>query len=124
MKKLSTKWFSKWSKKVNLSDHDLLDTIDNLEEGLSSASLGGNLYKVRVKREHSGKSSGFRTIVVYQIDDKAIFIYGFGKSEKDNISKAELKHFKILGRDLLALNSEQLEQLIEKKSIFDLEVVK
>ncbi len=66
MKKLTTKWFKKWSKKVNLSNQDLLETVQNLELGLSVSDLGGNLFKVRVKREHGGKSSGFRTIIVFK----------------------------------------------------------
>ncbi|MCK5719404.1 MAG: type II toxin-antitoxin system RelE/ParE family toxin [Thiomargarita sp.] len=66
MKKLSTKWFKKWSKKVNLSNQELLKSIKDLEMGLSTVDLGSNLFKVRVKRKHSGKSSGFRTIIVYK----------------------------------------------------------
>jgi len=121
MRKLSTKWFKKWSKKAKLSNENMLKTIENLKSGLSTADLGSNLYKVRVKREHSGKSSGFRTIIVYKEKDKAIFLYGFGKNEKDNIDKTELQYFKKLGSDLLQLNSEQLSKIIEKKILFDLE---
>ena len=79
MKRLSTKWFKKWSKKVKLTNQDLLEAIKNLEDGLSTTDIGSHLFKVRVKREHSGKSSGFRTIIVYQENDKAIFLYGFGR---------------------------------------------
>ena len=89
MRKLSTKWFKKWSKKAKLSNENMLKTIEDLKSGLSTADLGSNLYKVRVKREHSGKSSGFRTIIVYKENDRAIFLYGFGKNEKDNIDKTE-----------------------------------
>ncbi len=121
MKKLSTKWFKKWSKKVKLTNDDLLVTISDLEDGLSTTDLGSHLFKVRVKREHSGKSSGFRTIIVYQEDEKAIFLYGFGKNEKENIDKAELQYFKKLGNDLLALDSEELEESIGQKILFDLE---
>lgn len=123
MKKLSTKWFKKWAKKSKIKDQDLLDTIDNLINGLSTADLGSNLFKIRVKREHSGKSSGFRTIVVYKEKEKAIFLYGFGKNEKDNISKTELLYFKKLGNDFLALDENQIKQLIEAKSLFDIEVI-
>ncbi len=121
MKKLCTKWFKKWARKTNLSDENLLEAIENLENGLSVADLGGNIYKVRVKRPGKGKSSGFRTIVVYRIEEKAIFLYGFGKNEKSNIDKQELSYFKKLGSDLLALNEEQINNSIKKQILFDLE---
>lgn len=121
-KKLSTKWFKKWSKKANLSNQNMLEAIKNLEAGLSTADLGNHLYKVRIKRASSGKSSGFRTIILYKEKDRAIFLYGFGKNEKANINKAELRYFKKLGNDLLALTLDQLKQAIEQKILFDLEV--
>ena len=52
---------------------------------------------------------------------QAIFLYGFGKNEKQNIDKAELQYFKKLGNDLLALDSEELEESIGQKILFDLE---
>ena len=122
MKKLTTKWFKKWSKKVKLSNQDLLEAIQDFESGLSTSDLGGNLYKVRVKRKHTGKSSGFRTIIVFKSESSAIFIYGFGKNEKDNIDKTELKYLKKLGNDLLSLNPQELKEAIEKKVLYDLEV--
>lgn len=121
MKKLSTKWFNKWSRKTKIKNHDLLETIRNLENDLSSANIGNHLYKVRVKKEHSGKRSGFRTIIVYQEDNRAIFLYGFGKNEKENISKTELQYFKTLAHDFLALSTEQLENLVDNNILFDLE---
>ena len=124
MKRLSTKWFNKWSKKANLKDLDLLEAIQNLEDGLSSTDMGNHLFKVRVKREHSGKSSGYRTIIVYQKNDRAIFLYGFGKNDKENISKTELQYFKKLANDFLALDIAQLENFVDKKILFDLEKVK
>ena len=113
MRKLSTKWFKKWSKKAKLSNQNLLGAINALEAGLSTADLGHHLFKVRVKREHSGKSSGFRTIILFKADDRAIFIFGFAKNE--------LQYFKKLGDDLLSLNSKQLETAISQNVLFELE---
>ncbi len=121
MKRLSTKWFKKWSEKARLNSQNLIDAISDLEAGLSAADLGGHLFKVRVKREHSGKSSGFRTIIVFRAGDRAIFLFGFGKNEKENIDRNELQYFKKLGNDLLSLNSEQLERAISQKVLSDLE---
>jgi len=111
MRKLCTKWFKKWAKKANLSNLNLLESINYLERGLSVADLGGDIFKIRVKRTGKGKSSGFRTIVVYS------------KNEKSNIDKVELQYFKKLGSDLLALKSRQVTDSIEKQILFDLEVV-
>lgn len=124
MKKLSTKWFRKWAKNAKLNNETLLKAINNLEVGLSSSGLGNHLYKVRIKREHSGKSSGFRTIIVYKENDRAIFLYGFGKNEKENIDKVELQYFKKLGNDLLRLTANQLKKYVMQEILFDLEVEK
>ena len=124
MKILTTKWFKKWSAKAKLNQEGLLAAIKNLENGLSSSNLGDHLFKIRVKREHSGKSSGFRTIVAYKKGDTAIFLYGFGKNERDNINSVELRYFKKLGNDLLALNELQLQQFIAQEILFNLKVTR
>lgn len=124
MKKLCTKWFKKWAEKALIKRFHLIEAIDNIEKGLSVADLGNNLFKIRVKRSGQGKRSGFRTIVAYRKEDRAIFLYGFGKNEKANIEKAELHYFKKLGNDLLAIDVQQLEGFLEKQILFDLEVLK
>ncbi|NOQ64368.1 MAG: hypothetical protein GQ582_07635 [Methyloprofundus sp.] len=124
MKILSTKWFNKWAKKSKLGGTDLIEAVGNLEQGLSTANLGNHLFKVRVKKAHSGKSSGFRTIVVYQNNNKAIFLYGFEKNERSNIDNSELQYFKKFGNDLLNMNEEQVDNFIEQKILFNVEVKK
>lgn len=121
MKKLCTKWFKKWAKKMKLENHQLIEAVENLEKRLSVADLGGNLFKIRVKREGQGKSSGFRTIIAYKKEDKAIFLYGFGKNERSNINKEELHYLQKLGSDLLRNHSHQIERLKKEHVLFDLE---
>lgn len=114
MKKLKTKWFNKWARKQNISDNRLLRGIKDMQNNLSSVSLGGGLFKVRVGSENSGKSSSYRTIVVYREDDRVVMVYGFMKKEQENLSSDELKSFKTLSKDILALNDESLIRAIEK----------
>ena len=85
-----------------------------MQNNLSSVSLGGGLFKVRVASESSGKSSSYRTIVVYKEDERAVMVYGFMKKEQENLSSDELKSFKTLSKDILALNDESLMRAIEK----------
>ncbi len=114
MKKLKTKWFSKWARKQKISDTKLLSAIEDMENNLLSVNLGGGLFKVRVGSENGGKSSGYRTIVVYREDDRAVMIYGFMKKEQENLSRDELKSFKTLSKDILSLNDDMLNGAIEK----------
>jgi len=121
MRKLCTKWFKKWAKKMNLKNHHLIEAVQNLEKGLSVADLGGNLFKVRVNREGQGKSAGFRTIIAYKKEDKAIFLYGFGKNERANLDKSELNYFKKLDSDLMENHAGEIENMIKGYVLFDLE---
>jgi len=115
MYKLKTKWFNKWVKKQKISNEKLLVAIEDMENNLSSVNLGGGLFKVRVASENSGKSSAYRTIIVFRKDDRAVMVYGFMKKEQENLSKEELKSFKILSKDILELELEELEKAIEKE---------
>ena len=59
----------------------------NPEAGIS---LGGGLRKVRIPREGSGKSGGFRTVYVFGGTHMPIFLITvFAKNEKANLSKTE-----------------------------------
>lgn len=115
MYKLKTKWFHKWTKKQNIADEMLLDAMRDLRGGLSSANLGSGLYKVRVSSKHQGKRSSFRTIMIFKDEDRIVMVYGFAKNEKENLTVRELKHFKILARDILSLSEVALQNAIDQK---------
>jgi hypothetical protein len=121
VKKLKTKWFTKWAKKNDVSDKYLNKAVQNIESELSAVNLGTNIYKVRISRKGSGKSGGFRTILVFKESERAVFLYGFAKNEQDNISKSELAMFKKLGKDLLLLNQQELETAIKSNALQEIE---
>lgn len=112
MLKLKTKWFNKWSQKNQISDEKLLAALRNISNNIGTANLGGELYKVRVNKEGQGKSSGFRTIVVYRESEIAIFVFGFSKNVKSNLNKEELAEFKILSKNLLSMNKLEYQNLL------------
>jgi len=113
MLKLKTKWFNKWAKKNSIRDKVLSDTIHNISNNLGTVDLGAGLYKVRTAKSGRGKSGSYRTIVVFRESDIAIFIYGFSKTEKDNLSREELKNFKKLAKDLLSIGKQEYNRLIK-----------
>jgi hypothetical protein len=120
MYKLTTRWFARWAKKEHISDEMLLKSIKDLEDELSSVSLGSGLYKVRVASCDSGKSSAYRTIVIFRKQDRVLMVYGFAKSKQDNLSKEDLKKFKSFSKEFLAFLDDELEELIEQNKFISI----
>ncbi len=115
-------WFKRFAGRERISDTTLAKVIARAEKGAVDADLGGNVIKLRVARPGQGKSSGYRTIVVFRQEDKAFFVYGFAKKELDNISRDELKVFKRAAKELLALSDGQIEKLIEVEGLTEIEL--
>jgi len=99
----------------------LLKALESISKNLNVVNLGGRIYKVRVPRIGQGKSGGYRTLVVYNETDKAIFIYGFSKTERDNLDKEELKNFKKFAKDLLQISAKEYSRQEELGNFFSLE---
>jgi len=108
MKKLMTKHFARWAAKQKIPKNELAITLAELQAGNFEANLGGHIYKKRIHFEGQGKSGGGRTIICYKKDDRAIFIHGFAKNEKSNLSQKELTAFKELAKILLKLSPEDM----------------
>lgn len=108
-----TKQFSKWVSKQKIPETELVTAVSEIQDGIFEASLGGHLYKKRIRFEGRGKSGSGRTIICYRKDDRVIFIHGFAKNEKDNLSKKELHAFKEVSKILLNLLPESIRVAIE-----------
>jgi hypothetical protein len=91
----------------------LQEAIERAERGLIDADLGGGLIKQRVARAGQGRSGGYRTIVAYRAKQRAVFLYGFAKNERENIEPNELLTFRSIAADLLAADSARIAEAIE-----------
>jgi len=102
MQVFKTKWFARWAASQMLTDEILIGAVVEMEQGLVDAEFGGRVVKKRVALPGKGKRGSTRTLVAFRQGDKAFFIYGFAKNERDNISGKELKVLKILAGELLS----------------------
>jgi hypothetical protein len=91
MRVFLTKWTARFVRRENISHTSLCEVIVRAEQGLVDADLGGGLIKQRVARAGKGRSGGYRTIIAYRRADRAIFLFGFAKSGRENIGADELK---------------------------------
>lgn len=61
-----------------------------------------------------------RSIIIFKEGDKAFFVYGFPKSERENIEKDEITGFKKTAKVLLSLSDDQIDKLIEKGKLTEI----
>jgi len=112
--------FTRYADKQGISDNELREAVKQLEAGQADANLGGNVYKVRVARSGEGKSGGYRVIVLFRSGERTFYVYGFAKSERDNISEKELRKYRKLAKDYFLMTVEQLEEMIKHSQLIEL----
>lgn len=113
--------FRKFIKGEGLTSAALWKAIDEVEQGLVDAHLGGFLIKKRVPRPGSGKSGGYRTIMAYRQGERIFLLYGFAKNERDNITNKELAAFSMAAEQYIKLSDAELGWAVESKKLWALD---
>lgn len=112
-----TKSFTKWMKKTELTDQDLVDAVKEMQAGLIDADLGGDIYKKRIAIGNRGKRNGVRTIVATKKNNAWFYIFGFEKNAKANISEEEREALQSLAKDLLTADKRQILLYIDAQIV-------
>ena len=109
MRVYKLKAFARFQRRERIADRALWNAVKSAEDGLVDADLGGGLIKQRVARPGQGKSGGYRTIIAYRRGNRAVFLYGFAKSERENLNDDELTYWQRVGRAYLALADDAMD---------------
>lgn len=117
MRVFKTKPFSRFANREGIAEEELCRAIRQAEKGLVDADLGGGVIKQRLAREGQGKSGRYRSIVLFRRAERAFFVYGFAKSDQDNIRQNELQAFRKLANEMLALDDKALEVAVRAGTI-------
>jgi len=121
MRVFKTKWFTRFARKEHISDKKLKKAIREVEKGLINGDLGSGLIKKRVSRTGEGKRGGYRTIIVYRTSDRAIFVYGFPKSSKANLSDLELDGYQKLANLFLKFDDNGIKKALNTGELKEVE---
>jgi hypothetical protein len=113
----ATKWFARFARREGISVENLLAAIERAEEGSVDADLGGGVIKQRVARRGEGRSGGYRTIIAFRAGQRAVFVFGFAKSERENIDENELDVARRLAAKWLGADSARLAKAIAEGEI-------
>ena len=107
-----TRHFSRWAHKSFLTDDLLCRAVAEMVNGLIDADLGGGVFKKRIALPGRGKSGSARTLLATNRDDRWIFMFGFEKNERANISDKERDALRMAAKDLLGLTDRQLQESV------------
>jgi len=120
MRVYKTRGFQRWLNKQVLTDEILLEAVFEIDQGLVDANLGGSLYKKRVALPGRGKRGSVRTLLAVKHGNKAIYLYGFEKNQRDNLTVNEEKAYKLIAKTILGYTDDELEERLNDKSLIEI----
>ncbi len=90
------------------------EAVARADKGQIDADLGGEVIKQRIARPGHGRSKGYRVIIFFRRGGKVLFVYGFSKSQRANISDDGHDQFKEAAKHFPALTEKQLAELSKR----------
>ena len=117
MRVFKTRWLARFARHERITDASLIEAIARAERGLIDADLGGGLIKQRVARQGQGRSGGYRMMIAYREKDRALFFYGFAKSDRENVDPDELLTMREIATEFLARDAGQVEEAMRNNKI-------
>lgn len=108
----TAKEFARFARKERIGADQLCEAVDRADRGLFDADLGGGVIKQRVARPGQGRSGGYRTIIAFRSADRSIFMYGFAKSGRANLSVDELPAYRRLAAIFLGADTGTLGKML------------
>lgn len=106
-------WFQKFARKEQITDRALYEAVRRAEQGRIDADLGAGLIKQRVARPGQGKSGGYRLMVFYRSQVRAVFVYGFAKNDRSNLNPHEIATLHAAAKVVLALSEVQVQDEVD-----------
>jgi hypothetical protein len=107
------KTFARFTRRERITDVSLCEAIEQAERGLVNADLGGGLIKLRLARPGYGKRGGYRMLIAFRSKLRAVFLFGFAKSELDNINKDQLATLRETAALWLMADAQKIERAIK-----------
>ncbi len=63
-------------------------------------------------RQGQGRSGGYRTLIAFRSQVRAVFLFGFAMKDLDNIGDADLKRLRQAATEILSWTEEQADAMV------------
>ena len=95
-----------------------IDAVEQRLQIVDPAFQG--VFVERVARPGEGRSGGYRMVIAYRSGQRAVFLYGFAKNERDNIGQDELRTLREIGAAWLEAEDGLIERAIADATVEEL----
>jgi hypothetical protein len=116
-----TKLFARFARRERIADASLREAVDRIARGLVDADLGGGLIKQRIARAGQGRSGGYRVLLAFREKDRTVFVYGFAKSDRENIDDQELAVVREVSDSWLGANAEMIGRALAEGLLIEVQ---
>lgn len=96
-----------------LTDSRICSAVDEMNQGLIDANLGGGLFKKRIAMSGQGKRGSWRTLLGFQKAKRSFFLYVFAKNSRENIEDRELTALKHLAKYYLSMKPNEIRAALD-----------
>lgn len=79
---LMNRWFKRFAAKDRIGSQALIEASERASRSLIDTDLGGGVIRQRVARPGHGRSGGYRTLNLFRVGNRAVFAFGFAKSDQ------------------------------------------
>ena len=117
LRTFKTKPFARFARREGIGGRALCDAVERIGKGTVDADLGGGVIKQRIARPGQGRSGGVRALRVLRREERAIFVHGFAKSDRENLRPTELRAVRALAGEMLGLDGAGLEAMLANGTI-------
>lgn len=108
---LKTRYVRRFLHKYGVPGWSVQSALKTLLDG-KGISLGSQLYKIRMRDEHKGKSGSYRTLWFWKRGELVILCFLFAKNQAENLTDKEEKGLKLLAKEWSGLTRDEIEALI------------
>ena len=121
MRIFKTRTFARSIRKEAISDEDLRIAVMRAMAGGIDANLGGGLVKQRIARAGGGKSGGYQTFIAYHPRSRAVYLFHFAKSDRDNVAADALRALKAAAGEVLNFTEFQIARALRDGDLLEIE---
>ena len=107
--------FEQFLNKEKIEIEHILAIVTKLEKGLLRTSLGGNVYRIRTQ----SRNKSLRIGVAYRKKDRAIFLLGINKGDRENFTPSQIEGMKNLSKVYLPLSETQMAVLVKNRKLIE-----